>query len=38
MKKKRSFVMGIVEPTRTTEGKVIWKRQHQVESAATRKG
>ena len=30
--------MGIVELTRTTEGKVIWKRQHQVESAAMRKG
>jgi len=29
--------MGIVEPTRTTEGKVIWKRQQQVESAAMRK-
>jgi len=30
IKKKRSFVMGIVDPTRTTERKVIWKRQHQT--------
>ncbi len=30
IKKKRSFGMGIVEPTRTTERELIWKRQHQA--------